>query len=257
MIRVVTNRATPISKSVEKEILKLYGTKKAKELSEIFNVTINQVYEVAKRFRITNVVNQTFAITGLEEQIILSGILGDGRLKKNGCFNYYYSECHALDEKEYCEWKYIELSNTLTKDMNMYGKNLNNNHGDAIEFCTKTTPSLIKYAEMNISDVILRLDQNGLVLYLLDDGCFCKHSKLGNFVISGGVLSHSQLEMLCDRFDYYGITDCHIIGNKKLSISIPSKNNKKIYNIAKNMLGKDIDIFKKKFAYIEKTNQHL
>ena len=51
-------------------------------------------------------------------QIILSGLLGDGRLKRNGKYNYYYSECHALGEKEYLSWKFKNLGE-LTSTSNI------------------------------------------------------------------------------------------------------------------------------------------
>lgn len=55
--------------------------------------------------------NPVFILNDLQEQILLSGKLGDGNFKKNGLKNYYYRENHAEDEKQYLEWK-----------MNVFGK---------------------------------------------------------------------------------------------------------------------------------------
>ena len=124
-----------IDKEIEQKIIQEYGKVKAKVLAEKYNITLSQVYDVGRRNGLTRKNNPIFTFSEISNQIILSGILGDGRLKRNGKKNYYYSECHALGEKEYCVWKHEQLikDDISTKTM-LYGKNLNNEHGDAIEF---------------------------------------------------------------------------------------------------------------------------
>lgn len=226
---------------------------KANLIAEEVGITYNQVNEVFKRYKTTNKHNQIFKLNELQEQIILSGILGDGRLKKNGKYNYYYSECHALDEKEYCEWKKNALGDIAMT--NMYAKKLNNQSSNAIEFCTKTSPTLIPYAEKTKKEVIKTLNQYGLCLFILDDGWFSNHSKLGNFCISGGTLSIEELDLLCMQYEKYGINNTHIIGNKRLDLSIPSSNNVKIYEILSSIIPINTDIMQKKFKHIIETKQ--
>lgn len=187
----------------------------------------------------------------LQEQIILAGKLGDGNLKKNGLQNYYYRESHAEDELEYLTWKMNVLGRDIIAKRGLYkikkgGWNFQQPYG----FSTKTSPTFIKYANMNLSETIHRLDYRGIILFLLDDGWFSSHSKSGNFCISGGILTRENLNELCEQFQIFGITNAHVVGNKRLDISIPRENNEKLYNMAIDFIPKDIDIIKKKFYKI-------
>lgn len=246
-------RTKKITLEQEKKIINLKNQMTAKEIAENIGVTIYQVYEVYRRNNLTNKYNQEVKITEFQEQIILSGIIGDGRLKRNGRYNYYYSECHALDEYEYCEWKMKNLGE-LTKSTALYPKNINNKSSNAVEFTTKTTPSLIKYADMKKNEVIEKLNIEGLMLLILDDGWFNKHSKKGNFCISGGELTQSELENLIIKYENIGIKG-KIIGIKRKDISLSSDSNILIYNYLKEFMDMDIDIINKKFLYMYETNQ--
>lgn len=178
--------------------------------------------------------------------------IGDGRLKVNGKMgNVYYSECHAMDEYEYCLWKHKNLG-LLTKSTKPYGKNLNNKYSDAIEFCTITTPSLKKYKNMTKLEVIKKLNPLGLILLLLDDGWFNPHSKLGNFCLSTGELNIQEIDALVDQYNKNGFINVHKIGIKRTDISFDSRNNSQIYHYIINYIPKDTDIIRKKFKYIKR-----
>ena len=228
----------------------------AQKIADKVGVTKNQVHEVYKRYKMTTKQNPTFELNMLQKQLLYSGILGDGRLKRNGKHNVYYSECHALQEQEYCKWKYKAFG-SLTSGMNMYDKNRNNNSCDAIEFCTKTTPTLIKYLDMQEykDDAIDRINEVGLTIFVLDDGWFNPHSKKGNFLVAGGVLTDPQLEKLCDKYREFGFGDAHIIGKASHDISLPSSANKYIYYIATKLMPESTDIIQKKFGYMYETGQ--
>ena len=242
-----------IDKETETEIVALKGKLKARDIAKKFGVSIHQVHGVMRRNNVTTKHNMVFELTSLEEQIILSGILGDGRLKKNGKYNYYYSECHAMDEAEYCEWKKNSLGE-LTNSTRIYAKNKNNKYCDAVEFTTKTTPSLIPFANMSKLEIINKLKPEGLALLVLDDGWFNYHSKKGNFYVSGGELSEEELIALADKYNKYGF-NTNIIGKKRRDISLHSDDNILLYNILKEFMDMSIDIILKKFKYIFKTNQ--
>lgn len=247
-------RADAITKEKEQKVLSLYGKLKAKEIAREVSVTINQVYEVAKRHKITNKLNQKVTITYLQDQILLSGIMGDGRLKRNGRYNYYYSECHAMGEKDYLQWKFDNLGD-LTKNSNIYGKNLNNEHNDALEFTTKTTPSLISYAELSYEEIIPKLNKEGLLLLLLDDGWFNNNSKKGRFCLTAYQYERSVREMLKDRYIDVLKVDVHIVGIKRENIAFSSPDNPIFYKIATELMSDKLDIIQKKFGHIIKTNQ--
>ena len=142
-----------------------YGKETAKEIAEKFGTNVYKIYREAKNLGVkTNKVqNKTFNITPNAEQIILSGILGDGNIRKigNGAI---YREQHGKTEFEYCKWKYNMLSD-LTKDKKMYiYKN------DKLSFDTYNTKQLLEYANMDYKEIIDKLNELGIVLYLLDDG---------------------------------------------------------------------------------------
>lgn len=237
-----------ITKEQEKEVLELRKQKKkGKYIAENLGLTIYQVYDVYKRYGVTNRNNIIFVMTGRQHQIIISGILGDGRLKKNGKHGYYYSECHSIKEEDYCYWKFYNLG-TLTEGHTVYPKNKNNQYSDAVEFCTKTTKTLGKYANMSIEEVIDELDIVSFVLFLLDDGWIKKDSL--QFNISGGALSKSQLELLCNKCNTLGLKNVHIIGKKRYDISIPKENNAYIVSIIKRLMPMNMDIIKKKLFFL-------
>ena len=229
-------------------MISLFDTYTCVEIAKIVGVTVNQVYEVRKRYKLTNKINPIFKLDGLKEQIILGGKLGDGNFKKNGSTNYYYRESHAEDEKEYLLWKMNVLGKEMICRRGIYkikkgGWNQQQSYG----FSTKTSPTFVMYKNLTISETIQKLDYRGLIIFMLDDGWFCKHSKNGHFLISGGILTYKELEQLCGQFEKYGIRNVHIVGNERYDVSIPRVNNQKLYEMAIDFMPKDIDIIAKKF----------
>lgn len=212
------------------------------------DVTLNQVYEVRKRYNLTDKQNPVFELNDLQKQILLGGKLGDGNFKKNGLNNYYYRESHAEDEKEYLEWKMNELGKDIIAKRGIYkikkgGWNCQQPYG----FSTKTSPTFTEYYNLSISETISKLDYRGLIMFMLDDGWYSNHSKEGNFCISGGILTKENLTDLCYQFSKYNINGVHIVGIKRYDLSIPKENNYILYQMATNFIPNDIDIIKKKF----------
>lgn len=195
--------------------------------------------------------NPVFVLNDLQEQILLSGKLGDGNFKKNGSKNYYYRENHAEDEKQYLEWKMNVLGKNIVAKRGLYKIKMSGyNQQQPYGFSTKTSPTFITYNNLSIPNTISKLDYRGLIMFMLDDGWFSNHSKEGNFCISGGNLTVKELEDICSKFDEYGINNTHVIGIKRNDICIPSKNNAKLYEMAISFIPKDIDIINKKFYKI-------
>ena len=246
-------RAKRITQEQTEQVILFRGKMTAKEIATTVGVTYDQVNEVFKRYNMTNKNNINFKINDLQNQIFLSGKLGDGNYKPNGKYNYYYRESHAEDEREYLIWKMNSLGDMINNQglypIKKAGWNVQQSYG----FSTKTSPSLIQYVEMSMQDTILQLNEKGLIMFMLDDGWFTKHSKCGNFCISGGVLTKEDLDCLCEQFNKYNIKDVHIVGQKRLDVSIPSFNNKLLYDITTSFIPCDTDIVMKKFKYI-KTN---
>lgn len=111
MIKI--NKPKQITKEQTEQVLSLFENYSCKEISKIVGITLNQVYDVRKRYNITNKQNPIFILNTLQEQIILSGKLGDGYFHQNSKNSICYKENHAEDELEYLTWK----MNILGKDM--------------------------------------------------------------------------------------------------------------------------------------------
>lgn len=203
-----------------------------------------------KRHKLTNKQNPILNLTGLQEQIILGGKLGDGNFKPNGKHNYYYRESHAEDELEYLTGKMTVLGSDIIAKQGLYrikkaGFNVQQPYG----FSTKTSPTFAKYAHMSIQDTINKLDYRGLIIFMLDDGWFSKNSATGRFLISGGVLTESELTGICHKFAQYGVDGVHIIGKKRMDLSIPRRHNQTLHSMATTFIPEDTDIIRKKFKF--------
>lgn len=75
-------RSKAITKEQTDKILSLFNMHTCVEIANIVGVTLHQVYEVRKRYNLTNKQNQIFVFNDLQKQILLGGKLGDGNFKK-------------------------------------------------------------------------------------------------------------------------------------------------------------------------------
>ena len=225
----------------QQEILKeQYGKVKARELAKMFNVTINTIYNAAKNLKLTQKLNPKFKLTDEQHQIILGGILGDGNLKKNGR-NYYYRECHAIEEKEYLTWKFEQLKNVTTdKIYDIPGRG----YSPQVGFQTKNSETFSKYAAMDKIDVIKNLNELGFIIWALDDGWYRSNSKIGCYGISRGLLTEEEAHALIEKAADLGL-EMHCIGSSG-DFSLTSVNNFRLKEIAYKYFDKSMDIIKKK-----------
>ena len=220
-----------------------YGKgKTAVQIAKELNVPLNSIYRFAQKKKLSKKLNPVFEITNFQEQIILGGILGDGSFKKNGS-NYYYRECHAIPEAEYLEWKFNALKNLTTSKLYNIPKR-KESQNDQIGFQTVNTPSLNPYVHMDIDEVIDKLDELGIIIWLLDDGWIRKNSKVHSYGVSTADFTDEQINRIIQKLDEFGLS-AHIIGTKK-ELSLCSVNNARIKEIAYKFFPKDMDIIKKK-----------
>ena len=246
-------RAKKLDEATVEKIHSLYNLYSAKELAKMFHCNINQVYHVKSEYSdIGYSLNTKINITPFQEQILLGGILGDGRLKKNGKNNVLYSECHALGEKEYLEWKFNNLGDLVSKTK-IYGKNTNNKWSDAMEFTTKTTPSLIKFylLSKDIDKVIPKMGELALIIDLLDDGWFLKNSnpkRFGSYCITAKQYTHKQRISLIRQWKTVCGIDFHEIGIKNTDLHSNVSESPKLARIILKYFPRDMDIISKKFG---------
>ena len=185
---------------------------------------------------------RSYDITERQEQILLGGILGDGSFKKNGK-NYYYRECHATPEAEYLKWKFEEFGEITTGRIHDIPRRVATQNAQ-VGFQTRNSPSILPYVLMPRIEVIHKLKDLGLIVWMLDDG-WCRHNcKKCCFGVSAAAFSQDEIGAILDKMNEYGL-DGHTIG-KKQDISLPSKNNKAIKEIAYRYFPKTMDIIKKK-----------
>ena len=217
-----------------------YGKVKAKELAEMFGVSINTIYNAAKNLKITQKLNPVFELTPEQHQIILGGILGDGNLKKNGS-NHYYRECHAIGEQDYLKWKYSKLENLTT------GKIFDipeRGYSPQVGFQTRNSSTFSKYASMTKLEVIDELDELGFVIWALDDGWMKRNCKSGGFGISHGALTDEEAHALIEKAAMLGLS-MHCVG-KSQDFTLNSENNARLKEMVYNHFDNNLDIVIKK-----------
>lgn len=115
-------------------------------------------------------------LSDLQYQIVLFGTLGDGHIDKREN-QPIYIESHAIDEKDYLFWKYSHLKD-LCMSPPKYYKESYINFGDKTYKClplyrfeTRIVNQLKEIREMPRLEKINMLNELGLVLHVLDDGC--------------------------------------------------------------------------------------
>lgn len=222
-----------------------YGKMKAKDIAIEIGRTIEGVYRIARKYGLTQPQNIEVEINEVQHQILVSGAIGDGRFKKNGKYNYYYSECHALGEEEYLRWKHSKLGR-LTATSSIYPKNVNNNHSEALEFTTLTSPSLIPYAERSLEQNIFELNELGLLLLIFDDG-WCNRYKSGNALYLSFNNHHmKEMELLSEHYAKVLNIEPSIIGIKRKELYFKVEYSKIFNEIAIKYGINDIDVYYKK-----------
>lgn len=223
-------------KPTDEEIDFIYSNPdmKAADVAEILGKSINRIYRI-RRVVIRKGLNEKFELNEKQKQIILSGILGDGNLKRNGS-NYYYRETHAIKEKEYCKMKHDILSPFISKG----GFHLTDKRDGQWGFQTRNSPTLKEYKKMTLIEVIDRLDKFGLIIYLLDDGW----KRDAGWNLSVAALSQEEIDAVIEKYNKEFGTTCSEISYK--TVSFRSSDMPLILPYMKKYIDNDIDIYKNK-----------
>lgn len=180
--------------------------------------------------------NREINLSKLQEQIILSGILGDGNLKRNGR-NYYYRETHSKKELEYCKFKHDILLPYISKG----GFHLTDKRDGQYGFQTINSPTFSVYKKMEITDVIDKLNKFGLILYILDDGWINYKS----YNLSTGIFDDSIIDLIIRKYNQEFNCQCFKINHKRKAISFRGCMSQ-ILPYFKEYIPSNIDIFKNK-----------
>lgn len=218
-------------------------TKKA-DICKKYNVTRS-----ALDWNLKTILRETDESKKLRHQMFLGAKLGDGYFQKTKQGIYKYRESHSINELEYAKWKYFILQS--------YRKNTKIISKDGSKACevyssASCSQQIKPYYDMSVEDVIKNMDIYGFLFYLLDDGWYSSHSKVGNYLVGSKILTTEQKMMIISLLNRYEI-EASIVGTRK-DISIPSKYNftllSYLMHIAPTL---DIDIINKKFGAVMKN----
>ena len=231
---------------MENYIKENYGKIKAKDIALELNIPTWKVYKLANKLGVkTNkICNKQFYIDKDMEQIIISGLFGDGNIRLIGS-GAIYREKHALDEEEYCIWKYKMLKDMTSMNKLYYYKD------KYVNFDTSNSKQLVYYKNMSIHDRINKLDDLGLLLYFLDDGWTQKRKGYYSGNISSVKIPIEYMQMLAEK--YSDLCECKVNvsiwserdGKNPIVLYIP--NITKLLEITKKYGINKLDIYNKKF----------
>lgn len=249
-------------------IIQMYDSYSCVEIANKLNISINQVYGLRQKLNLTQKQNPQFELNDLQKQILYSGKLGDGNFKVNGNTGCYYRESHAENELEYLTWKANVFGRDIVSAKWVHPIKLRNNSRafknkqiytiqQPYLFATKTSSVFNYFKDLSTCDTIKNLTYEGLIMFLLDDGWLNYDKRIknkygkGHFCISRGTLTQEDLEILCKKYNEYGM-NAHIISRG--DISFYQHDNELIYQYATSFIPKDIDIMQKKFQNMQIVN---
>lgn len=219
-------------------VKKYYGKKKANEIADILNVSVNRIYNICRYLNLKHC-NLKFIFTELQHQLILGGLLGDGNIKRNGS-NYYYRETHSIKEKEYCRWKSSLLEPFLSKS----GFHLTDKRDNQYGFQTCNSSSFAYYKKLSIYEIIDQINIFGILIFLLDDGW----KRDVSYCVSTGIMTEDMAYYLKKRIDMLFHIDTHIYykNNEPYCLTIVKKDLYQILPYFVKYIPNDIDIFHNK-----------
>lgn len=218
-----------------------------KEIAEILGISDRYVSKLKRENGIPTKIQ--YHINDIQHQILISGLLGDGNLKKNGLNNYYYRECHSVKESEYLHWKFDKLY-PLTKGCSInYAPPRKSTQNPQENFNTKTLSELIPYSKMSNEQIINELNDLGLILYILDDGWKHNHGNGKNYNINLAVhsLTDKEKNLLQLRFKTILDIESKIICSDKNTLSFNKNDNIKFIEVIHKYGLDELDVVYKKF----------
>lgn len=184
--------------------------------------------------------HEIFNFNETQNQIILSGILGEGNIRRNGG-NRYYRETHSKKEKDYCKYKCDCLQPYISKS----GFHVTDKRDGQFGFQTRNSPTLIYYKNLTKLEVIEKLNHYGLLLYILDDGWF----SYDHHVLSLGTLTEKEQFAVRDKYNKEFNIKSHIIGINRKDLSFAGCQKEMIPYFIK-LIPNHLDVFRKKVTPI-------
>lgn len=145
-------------------------------------------------------------VTSKERLLLLSMVLGDGSINKNG----YFSVRHCLAQEEYIKWKYCLLSGSIKLSEIYY---VSNNGYGSFEFRTKVYKFIKRYRNIIYSNggkklshlrFLNKLEPLHLAIWYMDDGSLTQKKRNGlihaNELYINTYISKDENQLLIDYF---------------------------------------------------------
>jgi hypothetical protein len=126
--------------------------------------------------------NTVGSLTQRQKSIILGSVLGDGHLRRvKNRANAFLEINHSSKQKEYVDWKYVELESLVNSSPRLYK---NGRDRTAYRFTTRQHPELTAMMDLFYQDgkkIIpdnLILDEIALAVWYMDDGSKCRDNDI-------------------------------------------------------------------------------
>ena len=183
---------------------------KCTEIAKYLNEDINHVYHIKRKYNLL-VQKQNYKMTFNEkqEQLLLSGKIGDGNYKKNGK-SCYFRISHSEKDLDFLNLSYKIFDSYVSKGGILETTSAGFNKEKMYCFSTKSSIDLLFFKNLSIEKTILKLNDFGLVLLILDDGWKSNNS----IQLSSGKLTKEQILLLISQFEKFGFKNISIVGKR-------------------------------------------
>ena len=224
---------------IDDYIRELYSNHTIKEIVELTGYSDGKVrYSISKQK--LNKQKPELFLNNVQEQLIIGSMLGDGNIKCNGKNGSYFRVGNT--DIEYVEWKASIMQQHITAAGIVRVEARAPKQKAQYWFSTKTYQTMYTYNELTTLELLDKVNDVGLTIWLLDDGW----KSYNHMCIACERFSKEELEYACSILKEKFNISAHVIGTKRKSISISPESNDIVKNIVQSVLPKTTDIVARK-----------
>ena len=214
------------------------------EMADEINTNVRNIKRwCGKKFKLNErTYKEHKRLTNLQKELIMFSRLGDGWVRiENGA---RFSETHAENQKDYILWKY-EILKDLCKNPPFYHEPKLTPSGNMSQpyytLNTKFINDIIEIGELSYTEIINRLNEFGLSLFLLDDGH--RYQRFWQLCISS--YDEDEVSLLLNILKTRFNLDCKINSDGR-TIDFSSISSKELDDIILRNIPNDLDIIQYK-----------
>ena len=185
-------------------------------------------------------------LNDIQRQLIMFSLLGDGHIDKRENQPVFIVS-HAENQKDYLFWKYEILNNLCNKEPSYIPEQYKVFDGKdylckaTYRLCTKIISELKEIRKMNRIDIIEQLNDFGLSIHMLDDGCRSN----SNWEICLAEYTQEEIDLyirLCE--ERFGLK-CYQTNNP-IYVTFRADSSRKLDEIIIDNIPKSLDVIKYK-----------